>query len=702
MLQEPRVRMHPSAHDCEVSGSGGPVSESQTYYDEQPQADRPAKHESPSNPSPKHVAFELLLDESSKMRARIPMRVQIYPHDTTDSIVTTVKNFYGIYEGTASGVSFEDQDGNTLIARYENLKNSMTVYVRVIPNHHYPEQHSPPSYYAVSPMDNYSRPTLGEPFSMPPPQGNQATNYGQSASRPTSRAAAGKRSVSPPARGRRSASRQKSSRAGVKSRGSSTHGSFHDDAHMPCSDSDGGHSSVNGSRRPKSEHFGSADISMENILQDGRRKRPKFESSELPLFAPPQVPRTTSASSISPQRRSLAPDASPFARPNQNAFSGYQALASPQGFGYHEKLHSLQNGSGNNPYATPTVPHHGHRLRNRANSNSAVHYATPVNGHGILPTPDPTIASCISDEDVAMQLIRLGDTSNFSHGRNSTSTVDDAFSGIADAASSTGATTDMSDVSGDETDLPTKIRERRASSGSLQGLSKKHKTLDEILPSCESSDPASDDIDGEYQNLASQDNIKSEYDDDPSYEAQSSRTKRARKSASAATAAATSAKGTGAKQASTAKGGRNAKNRSAPASRKGKQAPTSSAKPVPPPLLPATAQQGGVNFHNQLAADEEDLSTKPRCQRCRKSKKGCDRQRPCQRCKDAGIGIEGCISEDENNGRKGRYGRHMGVSVKKDPSAIAAKAQEAQGTAAQTPASSTAAAVPDKNKKRKR
>ncbi|EEQ31022.1 hypothetical protein McanMca71_003573 [Microsporum canis] len=697
MPQEQRVRMQPSAHDCEVSGSGGPVSEAQTYYDE-PQ-DRLVKHESPSNPSPKHVAFELLLDESSKMRARIPMRVQIYPHDTTDSIVTTVKNFYGIYEGTASGVSFEDQDGNTLIARYENLKNSMTVYVRVIPNHHYPEQHSPPSYYAVSPIDGYSRPTLGEPFSMPPPQGNQSLGYGQSVSRPGSRAAAGKRSVSPPARGRRSASRQKSSRAGVKSRGSSTHGSFHDDAHMPCSDSDGGHSSVNGTRRPKSEHFGSADISMDNILQDGRRKRPKFESSELPLFAPPQVPRTTSASSISPQRRSLAPDASPFARPNQNAFSGYQTLASPQSLGNHEKLHSLQNGSGSNPYATPTAPHHGHRLRNRANSNSAVHYATPVNGHGILPTPDPTIASCISDEDVAMQLIRLGDTSNFSHGRTSTSTADDAFSGIADAPSSTGATTDMSDVSGDEGDLPTKMRDRRASSGSLPGLTRKHKSLDEILPSCESSDPTSDDIDGEYQNLASQDNIKSEYDDDPLYEAQSSRAKRSRKSVSA-TAATASAKGAGAKQASTAKGGRNAKNRAAPASRKGKQAPTSAAKPAPPPLLPATAQQGGVNFHNQLAADEEDLSTKPRCQRCRKSKKGCDRQRPCQRCKDAGIGIEGCISEDENNGRKGRYGRHMGVSVKKDLSASAANTQEP--LAAVTAVLSTTSAGPDKSKKRKR
>lgn len=66
--------------------------------------------------------------------------------------------------------------------------------------------------------------------------------------------------------------------------------------------------------------------------------------------------------------------------------------------------------------------------------------------------------------------------------------------------------------------------------------------------------------------------------------------------------------------------------------------------------------------------DEEDLSSRPRCQRCRTSKKGCDRQRPCGHCKDAGIGPEGCMPEGDGSGRKGRYGRHMGVSVRKDSS----------------------------------
>ena len=64
----------------------------------------------------------------------------------------------------------------------------------------------------------------------------------------------------------------------------------------------------------------------------------------------------------------------------------------------------------------------------------------------------------------------------------------------------------------------------------------------------------------------------------------------------------------------------------------------------------------------------KDLSSKPRCQRCRNRKIGCDRQRPCQRCKDAGIGPEGCIPEGDGKGRKGRYGKYMGVSVRKDSS----------------------------------
>jgi hypothetical protein len=63
--------------------------------------------------------------------------------------------------------------------------------------------------------------------------------------------------------------------------------------------------------------------------------------------------------------------------------------------------------------------------------------------------------------------------------------------------------------------------------------------------------------------------------------------------------------------------------------------------------------------------------------------------------------MEGCVSEDEGNGRKGRYGRHMGVPVKKTLE---------DGVASEEPEPSVPALAPppipsvlgDKNKKRKR
>ncbi|KAL2315568.1 Transcription factor [Schizosaccharomyces pombe] len=54
--------------------------------------------------------------------------------------------------------------------------------------------------------------------------------------------------------------------------------------------------------------------------------------------------------------------------------------------------------------------------------------------------------------------------------------------------------------------------------------------------------------------------------------------------------------------------------------------------------------------------------SRSRCSRCKKSKKGCDRQRPCGRCRDAGLNSEDCISDDDmpvSNARKPR-GRGRG------------------------------------------
>lgn len=347
-------------------------------------------------------------------------------------------------------------------------------------------------------------------------------------------------------------------------------------------------------------------------------------------------------------------------------------------------------------YATPVVPEHGHRLRDRTGTQSSGQFnnsSSRAAGPGILPTPDPTIASCISDEDVAMQLIRLGDASNFSHGRTSASTLDDAFSGAADAASSTGATSDGEDFSEDDDDLP---------AGALENpmhppgdARHNYRRSGENLRHFGSSDASDDGMDDAERKDGL---VKGESDEDSPYKDMAPKSKKAKTRATST--ASTKARGP---KPALPKQSRGAKNPSTAAARKAKGAPTTgnqkTAATSPQMISPAPTRKtstSSVNPHS-TGADEEDLSTKPRCQRCRKSKKGCDRQRPCGRCKDAGIGLEGCISEDEGNGRKGRYGRHMGVPVK--IALDATTTNEAQPAIAPMSVSSATA---DKNKKRKR
>lgn len=248
---------------------------------------------SPGSIGPKNVAFELLFEGATNYRARLPMRVQIFPHDTTESIVTTVKNFYGLYEGTAKGVSFEDDQGHTLIARYENLKNNMVVYVRVIPD--YPQNSQPNSQagsHSPSPISAQRTSRIDESLQMLPPQPAQALSYGQPLSRPASRVAR-KRSQSPRVgRSRRSTSVQKArSRSGIKSHEESAHANPEEpnsDAINGYSSSDGGAGSVTSSRKARSEQLASAEISLDNIVEGGRRKRAKFESSVS--FVTPMTP----------------------------------------------------------------------------------------------------------------------------------------------------------------------------------------------------------------------------------------------------------------------------------------------------------------------------------------------------------------------------------------------------------------------------
>ena len=352
----------------------------------------------------------------------------------------------------------------------------------------------------------------------------------------------------------------------------------------------------------------------------------------LPLFVPPQVPVTASQSSISPQRRSQPQEGpSPSHPPLQKLPVFSQPLASPRSSNYEgqRQNNSLElNKENTGPHGVST---HGHRLRERSVGQQNGLYnggRAGFPGARVLPTPDPTVASCISDEDVARQLIALGDLSNFSHGRTSNSTMDDTLSGVADAASSTGATSDSEEYSEDD-------REQKH-----RNATKDYDQDDSYHPTA-----VKNEID-DYEGVPRTKKIKTKQFDGPSQLMRGSRT----------------ANGSGMSKNSKTKVG--TMHKTYKHSGSSSLTRTSSVPTMMGQSRKTSSSSSVLNFHGQLGIDEDDLSSKPRCQRCRKSKKGCDRQRPCGRCKDAGIGIEGCVSEDEGNGRKGRYGRHMGVPVK--------------------------------------
>lgn len=356
---------------------------------------------------------------------------------------------------------------------------------------------------------------------------------------------------------------------------------------------------------------------------------------ELPLFAPPQQPVPASMSSMSPQRRYTNGNVhSPINMNPQTTFH-YDRLPvpySPQTYSYNG-LATPNTGSMASGYVTAPYQANSHHMR--TSSTRVPLRSSAFGGSNMLPTPDPTINSVISDEDVALQLMRLGgDRSNQSHGRTSTSTVDDAVSGKAEMASSAGATDDERE--GEELPLP-KNQQSHAAGPSR----KKLKESNALTLSY-----------GDYTS-------EEEYDDrkDSSFKGDSDPLGMENTAANHNKSKPKSTKAKSRTNSVTSKG------------RSSKLKSKSGSTTIPPsPYSAGTQSRKGSNASaavvqqaGNAGEDDDDLSTKPRCQRCRKSKKGCDRQRPCQRCKDAGIGTEGCISEDEGNGRKGRFGRHMGV-----------------------------------------
>ncbi|KAK6405171.1 hypothetical protein LTR95_018795, partial [Oleoguttula sp. CCFEE 5521] len=114
---------------------------------------------SPVKKNQKQVIFQLIDDHDSRIQARLPMRVIISPHNTTESIITTVKNFYGLYE---YGVSFESKEGISIIAAYDNFDNDMVIHVRGVKPPPVVQQERA---HTTSPK----KPTLGAPFEMRAP-----------------------------------------------------------------------------------------------------------------------------------------------------------------------------------------------------------------------------------------------------------------------------------------------------------------------------------------------------------------------------------------------------------------------------------------------------------------------------------------------------------------------------------------------------
>jgi len=185
-----------------------------------------------------------------------PKTLHIYPHDTTDSITTTVKNMFGIKLQDEYGLSFQDPEGRYMILRHENFSDDMTVDIRV--------EENPASYPQYNPQHPqamfYTGPGLRGSFSCG-------------------------RSVSPSAaRGRRSASaggRPRGMKRQASHRGEEEH---YDERYpqgyylqqppqqfLPEEESES-------ELRSRIEPVASADISLDNIVEGSRRKRPKFSS----------------------------------------------------------------------------------------------------------------------------------------------------------------------------------------------------------------------------------------------------------------------------------------------------------------------------------------------------------------------------------------------------------------------------------------
>lgn len=204
----------------------------------------PHTDEDDKPPLEKCLTFKLIHQPQER-----PLRVTIHPHDCTESIVSTVRNFFGLGKSTdrlTVGVSLEDDQANTLIASWDNLKDGGIIYVRV--------------FERLEPLS----PTHGDE----PGQPSVGPSSGVSRLRgPSPNGLRGRRSTPAATLGKRSPSRS---------------------TKTPDSGSQDGYSSGDGAPASSSsrtkDRSRATGISVKNIVEGSRRQHPKFSSDVSTLF----------------------------------------------------------------------------------------------------------------------------------------------------------------------------------------------------------------------------------------------------------------------------------------------------------------------------------------------------------------------------------------------------------------------------------
>lgn len=652
--------------------------------------------------SPIDEAKETLFHCNS--HARIPLRLALRPTLTAVDVDTLVRTFFGLHPNDAISYMKGDQSFATV-----GLEECMrTPEFTVMVTHLRPDLRCQQHPFASS-QTNAPHPSRHISGYGLPSRAQMMSQYA--------------RSISPSSgRGRRSGSANATNGGNSRSMKRQISGHSHPpveelvDEYLYQQHPHLLQSSQTDGKGNRLEPVASADISLDNIVEGSRRKRAKFSSAELPLFSKPIHPASYSPTRPVNNVQTTTPS-------HSNQYGYYQQhtpnSVSPYSYGYSHPPPSFYSNR-------PSGPN--------------------------FPTPAPTIATDISDEDVALQLMRLGEVSTSNSPSQNDETADDAGSCSEDQGD---------EVRSDTTELPELPPQYEELS--YPRNQKKYKSLNEILPSYDSTIPS----DNEENQCKAPETVQKEQYHYPVYQPQQHTQQQHRQHTQQQhhqpqhqpqhhyqhphhggdscdeeeydnddagdesyvaekdeeddgdyvdeEQSPLSSMNYGAhklapegleksKPLNQVKGSRivkpvhkiTAKAKPKPTTTlftlfnhdtkttigKGPLSPssptlhrtqsissnpsitqksrstTASLSSLPTPISGIISQHTNSFSPSAVAApQEEDIEKpKPRCQRCRKSKKGCDRQRPCQRCKDAGIGIDGCISEDESGTRRGRAG----------------------------------------------